>query len=204
MTRLLMVAMMTMAGLASAQVFRTVEPIGLDLLQQREVSRARADVVVGLKTIDAPGGVRCGPGEFEPRVVTTLERECEVKVGLDQLRTIWVSFRADCLVITLRPPADGPPRLLGEYVQRSVKINGLESQPNFGALRLLDDGHYRIGNARGRWFKKGPSIVFDGPIAHWQATTRVDGDLVFTFLRGPLEYSITYTRAASDERRAER
>lgn len=204
MNKPLLLTVMMMSSLAPAQVFRTVEPLGLDLLQQREVSLAQADVVVGLKTIAAPGGVRCGAGTFEPRVVTTLERECEVRVGTGQRRSIWVTFEADCLVITLRPPADGAPRLLGEFTQRSVKINGLESRADFGTLRLLEDGHYSIGMARGRWWKKGPSLEFDGPIAHWQATVLVNGDLVFTFLRGPLEFSILYGRTASQERRAAR
>ena len=204
MMRSLLLTMMTVSSVGSAQVFRTVEPLGLDLLQQRETALARADVVVGLKTIAAPHGVRCGQGSFEPRVVTMLERECEVRLGEGQRRSIWVTFEGDCLVITLRPPADGAPRLVGVFTQRWVKVDGVESRANFGALRLLEDGRYSIGSARGRWWKKGPTLEFDGPIAHWQATVLVDGDLTFTFLRGPLEFTIAYARVAPEEQRAQR
>ena len=58
--------------------------------------------------------------------------------------------------------------------------------------------------ARGRWWKHGPSIEFAGPIAHWQATLLVDGDVQFNFLRGPLEFTILYTRATASEQRAAR
>ena len=204
MTKLLMTILMTLTSLASAQVFRTVMPIGLDLVHQREVPVAEADVVVGPKTIEAPGGVRCGGGEFAPRVVTLLERECEVRLGLGQKRSISVSFQGDMLAITLRPPADAEPKLGGEFTQRSLKVDGRESPANFGSLRLLENGRYTIGNAAGRWRQNGASIVFDGPIAHWQVTVMVDGGLAFSFLRGPLEYSIVYTRVSSEGQTAAR
>lgn len=204
MPRHLLFVTVLIPSLAAAQVFRTVTPIGLDLLQQREVAQAQADVVVSLKTIAAPSGVRCGQGAYEPRVVTTLERECEVRLESGAVRSIWVSFVGDCLVITLRPPADGAPQLVGEFKSRWVRVNGLETRANFGTLRLLEDGHYSIGMARGRWWKNGPAIEFDGPIAHWNSTLLSGGDLAFTFLRGPLEFTILYSRAATDDQRAQR
>lgn len=204
MTRSLLLTMMMMSSVTAAQMFRTVEPIGLDLLRQREVALAQADVVVGLKTIAAPGGVRCGAGSFQPKVVTTLDRECQVRTGAGQTRSFWVSFEATGLVITLQSSGDWAPRLVGEFTQRSVKINGVESRANFGTLRLLEEGRYSINMAQGRWSKQGPTIEFDGPIAHWQVAVQADGELLFTFLRGPLEFAILYARVASEERRAER
>ncbi len=157
-----------------------------------------------LKSIEAPHGVRCGASDFEPRVVTMLDRECEVRMGLGQTRSIWVSFQGDVLVVTLKEKADAVPKLVGAFTQRSLRINGHESETNFGALKLLENGNYTIGKAGGRWRKNGPTIAFDGPIAHWQATVLLDGDLAFSFLRGPLEYSITYTRASPEDRTAAR
>ena len=203
MPRQLLLSLMILPSLVSAQVFRTVSPLGLDLLQQKEVPLGQADVVVSSKTIEAPSGVRCDKGSYAPRVVTTLERECEVRLESGAVRSIWVSFEADCLVITLRP-ADGAPGLAGEFKSSWVKVNGLETRANFGTLRISEDGHYSLGLAQGRWKRVGPSIEFDGAIAHWRTTLLKGGDLQFTFLRGPLEYSIVYARSTSSDQRAER
>ena len=203
MPRPLLLTVKILPSLVSAQVFRTVTPLGLDLQQQKEVPLGQAHVVISSKTIEAPSGVRCGKGPYMPRVVTTLERECEVRLESGAVRSIWVTFEADCLVITLRP-ADGAPGLSGEFKSRWVKVNGLESRANFGPLRLSEDGHYSLGMTQGRWWKHGPSIEFDGPIAHWTTTVLPDGDLQFNFTRGPLEFSILYARAPSEERRAAR
>lgn len=203
--RTLPLTIVLLAQAALAQKFLTVEPLGLDLSRQRETAIAQADVVVSLKTIDAPHGVRCGPGAFEPRVVTTLERECEVRLSSGATRSMVVSFEGYTLAIQLRPPADAAPRLLGEYVQRSAKINGQETRTNFGTLKLMEDGRYSLGLAQGRWEKRGTSFGFEGPIAHWAVTQLAGGELQFTFLRGPLEFTILYARATSaDDRRAER
>lgn len=200
-TLLLTVVMLGRAALA--QKFLAVEPLGLDLSRQREVAIAQADVVVSLKTIAAPHGVRCGAGAFEPRVVTVLERECQVKLSSGETRSLFVSLEGYTLAIQLAP-ADAP-RVLGEYVQRSARINGQETAANFGKLKLMEDGRYSIGMATGRWTKRGASFDFNGPIAHWSMTHLAGGELQFTFLRGPHEFSIVYTRAAAgDERRAER
>lgn len=204
MPRPLLLTIIILPSLVSAQVFRTVTPLGLDLLQQKEVPLGQADVVVSAKTIEAPSGVRCGKGPYEPRVVTTLERECEVRLESGAVRSIWVTFEADCLVITLRPADGGLPGLAGEFTSRWVKVDGLETRANFGTLRMSEDGHYSLGLAQGRWKKVGPSIEFDGPVAHWQTTLLKGGDLKFTFLRGPLEYTILYARTASSDQRAER
>jgi hypothetical protein len=203
--RLLSLTIVALAPAALAQKFLAVEPLGLDLSRQREVAIAQADVVVGLKTIEAPHGVRCGEGAFEPRVVTTLERDCEVRLGSGETRSIFVTFEGHTLAIHLQPGKHAGPRLLGEYVQRSARINGQETAANFGTLRLMEDGRYSIGYARGRWSKRGASFGFDGPIAHWSVTHLADGELQFTFLRGPLEYTIVYARApAAEQLRAER
>ena len=195
MIRLLSLTIVMLARAALAQKFLAVEPLGLDLSRQREVAIAQADVVVSQKTIDAPHGVRCGAGSFEPRVVTTLERECEVRLSSGETRSIFVSLEGYTLAVHLQPSAGATPRTLGEYVQRSARINGQETAANFGTLKLMEDGRYSIGKAQGRWSKRGPSFGFDGPIAHWSVTHLPGGELQFTFLRGPLEYSIIYTRA---------
>lgn len=203
MKRLLPLTIVMLAPAALAQKFLAVEPLGLDLSHQREVALAQADVVVGMKTIDAPHGVRCGTGAFERRIPTTLERECEVKLSSGETRSLFVSFEANTLAIHLQPA--GAPRLLGEYAQRSARINGQETAANFGTLKLMEDGRYSIGKAQGRWAKRGASFGFEGPIAHWSVTHLANGELQFTFLRGPLEYSIVYTNVSvADERRAER
>ena len=204
MNRLLALTVVSLSSAALAQTFFTVEPLGLDLGSQREAAIAQADVVVGLKTIEARHGVRCGAGEFEQRVVTTLDRDCEVRLGSGETRSLVVTFEGYTLAITLKPPADAVRRPVEEYVQRFARINGLETATNFGALKMMADGRYSIGKAQGRWSKRGTTMVFDGPIAHWTMTALPGGDLQFTFLRGPLEFSIVYTPARADDLRAER
>jgi hypothetical protein len=203
MKRLLPLTIVMLAPAALAQKFLAVEPLALDLSRQREVAIAQADVVVGMKTIEARHGARCGTGAFEQRIPTTLERECEVRLSSGETRWLYVSFEGNALAIHLRPAE--APRLLGEYAQRSARINGQETSANFGTLKLMADGRYSIGKAQGRWAKRGASFGFEGPIAHWSVTHLANGELQFTFLRGPLEYSIVYTNvSAADERRAER
>ena len=202
MKRLLPLTIVMLAPAALAQKFLTVEPLALDLSRQREVAVAQADVVVGMKTIEAPHGARCGTGAFERRIPTMLERECEVRLSSGETRSLFVSFEGNTLAIQLHPA--GAPRLLGEYTQRSARINGQETAANFGTLKLMDDGRYSIGNAHGRWAKRGASFGFEGPIAHWSVTHLANGELQFTFLRGPLEYSIVYSNVVTDERRAQR
>lgn len=204
MNRLLLLTIVMLGRAALAQKFLAVEPLGLDLSRQREVAIAQADVVVGQKTIEARHGVRCGAGSFESRVVTTLERECEVRLSTGETRSLFVTLEGYTLAIQLQPHV-GMPKTLGEYVQRSAKINGQETAANFGTLKLMEDGRYSIGKAHGRWSKRGGSLGFEGPIAHWAVTYLPGGELEFRFLRGPLEYSIVYTHAPiADALRAER
>jgi hypothetical protein len=191
-----------------AQSFRVVEPVALDLTRRREAALVQADVVVSVHTLDAPRGVRCGTASFEPRAVTTLDRDCEVRVASGETKWFRVSLEGADLVVRLRPEAlDGPPRLVGEFVQRAVTINGLETQARFGALLLMEDGRYRIGRAEGRWSRRGAVLDFEGPIAHWSNAVVTDEGIRFTFVRGPLEYTITYAHAPAareEEQRAAR
>lgn len=198
--------LLTSSG-ALAQVFSTVDTVSLDLRGPREVARAQADVVVSLKTIEAPRGIRCGASGFATRVVTTLESDCEVRTAAGSPRWIRVTLDGGRLSVHVRAGAASESeseaaRLVGEYEQTSVKINGQEAAAQFGVLQLLDDGRYRIGRAEGRWWLRGATLEFDGPIAHWIAGAEpAKAGLRFSFLRGPLEYEITYAPAHRDEER---
>lgn len=203
---LLLTVMISSAALA--QSFRVVEPVGLDLNQRRTTARAQADVVVGQHTLEAPRGVRCGTAPFDRRAVTTLDSECEVRLSSGESRWFHVTLRGTELVVWLRPESEeGAPRPVGEFVQRSVSINGLETAAQFGNLVLLEDGRYRIGRAEGRWSRRGPALQFEGPISHWSSAVVTDAGIRFSFLRGPLEYTILYEHVPvprEEERRAAR
>lgn len=200
---------MVMSSAALAQTFTVAQPVGLDLSRRCETGHAQADVVVSPMTLTAPRGVRCGTGSFETRAVTTLDRECEVRMSTGESRWFRVTLEGAAMVVHLRSDLlDGLPRLMGEFTQREVSINGLPTTAQFGSLVLMDDGRYRIGRTEGRWSRRADALQFDGPIAHWGQAVVTQTGLHFTFLRGPLEYSIDYAlapkRVSQEEQRAAR
>ena len=199
---------LVISSTAFAQDFRVVEPLGLDLSQRRTTAQAQADVVVGQHTLEAPRGVRCGSAVFAVRAVTTLDRDCEVRVSSGESRWFHVALEGGDMVVRLRDQsAEGAPRLVGEFVQRSVSINGLETAAQFGTLVLMEDGRYRIGRVGGRWWRRQGALEFDGPIAHWSGALVTDAGIRFSFLRGPLEYTILYAQVSApheEERMAAR
>lgn len=194
-----------LSSAALAQSFTVVQPLGLDLARRCETAHAQADVVIAPMTLSAPRGVRCGNGSFETRAVTVLERDCEVRMTSGDNRWFRVSLEGAALVVRLRPESiDGLPRLVGEFVQRAVSINGLPTTAQFGALVLTEDGRYRLGRAEGRWSRRGAAIQFEGPIAPWGEAEVTEAGIHFKFLRGPLLYSVEYAHAARPVREAQR
>ena len=173
-----------------------VDAATLELSRPSAVARLKGGLVVSLKTIEAPLGVRCGAGRFQARTVIVLGRDCEVRTRSGVPRWVRVTLAGARLSVQVRTEQVEPEPLASDYEQSSVAVNGEEAQSRFGPLKLTADGRYRLGRAEGRWWRDGARIAFDGPLAHWEGDAGFPGPgLRFSYSRGPLQFRISYSPA---------
>lgn len=170
--------------------------LGLDLVWARPAAVAGSDVVVRARTLDAVRGVRCGDGEFQQRVVTVLDRDCEARVTSGEPRRFRVSLAGGKLSVALRPVAGE--RAVRVFGEARLQVNGQPTDTHLGALELFEDGRYRVGRVEGHWWRLGDAIALDGPFASWGRARLGEDGLCLGVLRGPLEYHLCFPVAAAE------
>jgi len=79
-----------------------------------------------------------------------------------------------------------PPALRGAYVLSGMAVDGLVTDLSMPPLRLLPDGSYQLGSARGRFQQQPRWLVLDGYYQSWGRAEISGGgeELVFRFRRG--------------------
>lgn len=196
----LVLALVPCVSLADDVMF-TPAPVSLSLDRGTLfVARGEVDVLITEDTVFATHGARYGekaPFVKQLRLESGGVLEVQDMLGLVHRVCVTAQPGGNVRLALLTGSAPAPASLRpGAFDTLFVRVDSEATDGDFGRLKLQPDGHYKLGQATGRWRIKDGRLVLDGPFSHWGAgTVSADGRVLsFSFLRGPLWWQVDYSR----------
>ncbi|MBL8921068.1 MAG: hypothetical protein JNJ54_19555 [Myxococcaceae bacterium] len=197
----LFAAALLFAVTASAETFRGLDVVNVSLARQVMTAEANADLRVSDRMVIAVHGIRLErtSQSYFGSAPLALDEPYMVRDAAGAEYRMWVRTVANRLIVVEIQPrqlAESKDPLVGRFRATSITIGGNEARPTFGDLRLMPDGRYFMGGARGHWQWADGQLVLDGPVSYW-GSGAVSADvrsITFTFTRGPVEWKVTYER----------
>ncbi len=193
MARAFFVLLVLFAFDAAGKPVELPVPGALDLATLAAAELDRGDLAVKDGVIRAPHGIRfasAGP-ELLMLLPVVLDAPllCRAADGREFRVTVLASAGQQ-LLLDVRAPGEAPPPppapLQGTYVLAGMAVDGLATDLAMPPLRLLPDGSYQMGRARGRFDQEPRWLALDGYYQAWGRAEIAEGGerLFFRFKRG--------------------
>lgn len=177
---------------ALAGTLRVEGPTGVDLKELSVTCASLADLTLKDRTIDARYGVRFDRqnAEYVASMPLLIDEPIIAKdAGGAEYRVRVTAVVGRSRWIEITPLETVAPVPLDErsYRTQVVRVSGRPTKVPGVDVRLMPDGTYRVGTARGSWHKSedGHWVVLDGYYARW-GPGRMEADgltITFTFER---------------------
>lgn len=195
-------AALLLALTATAETFRGLDVVNVSLVRQVLTAEANADLRVSERMVVAVHGIRLERTSqaFFGSAPLALDEPYLVRDATGAEHRMWVRTVANRLIVVEVQPrqlAESKDPLVGRYRVTAVTIGGSEARPTFGDLRLMPDGTYFLGGAKGHWQWVDGQLMLDGPVSYW-GTGTVSADvrtITFSFTRGPVLWKVSYERS---------
>lgn len=193
MARVLFVLLVLLAFDVYGKPVEMPVPGALDLSSLAPAEPGRGDLSVRDGIIRAPNGIRLASAGPERLMLLPLVLDapllCRAADGREFRVTVLASAGRQLLLDVLEP-GESPPKqaaaLQGTYVLAGMAVDGLSTDLAMPPLRLLADGHYQMGRARGRFDQQPRWLALDGYYQAWGRAEIAEGgeQLLFRFRRG--------------------
>ena len=193
MARALFVLVLMFAFDASGKPVEMPVPGALDLATLAAVELERGDLWVRDGVIHAPRGIRLASAGPELMMMLPVMLDAPLVCRAADGREFRVTVQALAgrqLLLDVRAPDEAPPRpeapLQGTYVLAGMAVDGLATDLAMPPLRLLPDGSYQMGRARGHFEQVPRWLSLDGYYQSWGRAEIAEGgeQLFFRFKRG--------------------